>query len=300
MRAVASASLHAVRYLVTLEGMLSRPLAFALVLPLLFGCSPVREAQMDEQRNPYFIEGKDRIGSRDYKGAIAAFEKALEINPRSALAHFELAVLYEQHSEQRENDYVAALYHYNQVVRLRPHAYPSDNARQRIASCKQELVRSQSMAPVYQQTVREIDRLKEENQQLRRQVETLTAQAASQFIAPAALASRQTQTTQPSGPGARSESSIELATRSGRPGEGTWETPIVVVTNSVASVAKERGPRGAQSAPATGRSHTVKAGETPYSIARSYGIRADALLAANPGLDARRVRIGQTIAIPRP
>ncbi len=270
--------------------MLSRSLALALVLPLVFGCSPAREAQMDEQRNPYFIEGKDRLGSRDYKGAIAAFEKALEMNPRSALAHFELAVLYEQHSEQRENDYVAALYHYNQVVRLRPHAYPADNARQRVASCKQELVRSQSMAPVYQQTVREIDRLKEENQQLHRQVDTLTAQAASQFIAPAALTTRQAQNTQPGASAARTESLSEPTGRSGRVGEKTGETPI----------ARERGTVPTQSARGTGRSHTVKAGETPYSIARNYGLRPDALLAANPGLDARRVRIGQTLAIPTP
>jgi LysM repeat protein len=275
--------------------MLFRLLALALLLPLWFGCSPVREAQLDEQRNPYFIEGKDRVGSRDYKGAIAAFEKALETNPRSALAHFELAVLYEQHSDQREDDYVAALYHYNQVVRLRPHAYPADNARQRIASCKQELVRSQSMAPVYQQTVREIDRLKEENQQLRRQVETLSTQAASQFIAPAALTSRQTPATQPGS--ARPEGPIASASRSGRV-DGTTETPILVVTNSIATAAKERETKGTQSTRATGRSHTVKAGETPYSIARSYGVRPDALLAANPGLDARRVRIGQTLAIP--
>jgi LysM repeat protein len=281
--------------------MFFRLLALALLLPLWFGCSPVREAQVDEQRNPYFIEGKDRIGSRDYKGAIAAFEKALETNPRSALAHFELAVLYEQHSDQREDDYVAALHHYNQVVRLRPHAYPADNARQRIASCKQELVRSQSMAPVYQQTVREIDRLKEENQQLRRQVETLTTQAASQFIAPAALASRQTQTTQPSG--GRPENPVEPATRPGRVSEGPAETPFVVAANNVAgkkSTPPTSSTQSTQPSRSTGRSHTVKAGETPYSIARSYGVRPDALLAANPGLDARRVRIGQTLAIPPP
>src|SRR5688572_19760073 len=171
--------------------MLFRPFVVALALPVFLGCSPVRETKVDEQRNPYFIEGKERIGTRDYRGAIAAFEKALEVNPRSALAHFELGVLYEQHSEQQEDDYVSALYHYNQVVRLRPHTYPADNARQRIASCKQELVRSQSMAPVYQQTIRELDRLKDENQQLRRQVELLQAQEASRFIAPAGITSTQ-------------------------------------------------------------------------------------------------------------
>jgi tetratricopeptide (TPR) repeat protein len=117
--------------------MLLRSVAAALLLLFCFGCSPKATAPVDEERNPYFVEGKERIGTRDYKGAIAAFEKALEGNPRSALAHFELGFLYEQHSAQREEDYVAALYHYNQVVRLRPHIYRADNARQRIASCKQ-------------------------------------------------------------------------------------------------------------------------------------------------------------------
>jgi len=280
--------------------MLFRPLAFALLLPLLFGCSPVRETQVDEQRNPYFLEGKDRLGSRDYKGAIAAFEKALEVNPRSPMAHFELAVLYEQHSDQREDDYVAALYHYNQAVRLRPNSYPADNARQRVASCKQELVRSQSIAPVYQQTIRELDRLKEENQQLRRQVETLNAQAASRFIAPAALAGKQSQSAQSGTVGVRSENSVESANRGGRARGEFAETPILVVTNSVVSASKERTTTTSQEPRTGSRTHTVKARETPYSIARNYGVRPAALLAANPGLDPQRLKIGQTISIPTP
>jgi len=239
---------------------------------------------VDEERNPYFVEGKERIGTRDYKAAIAAFEKALEANPRSALAHFELGVLYEQHSAQREDDYVAALYHYNQVVRLRPHIYPADNARQRIASCKQELVRSQSIAPVYQQTIRELDRLKEENTQFRRQIETLQAQVASQFVAPTSLGNA----SQWQSPGSGSTTVSKIVESN--------DTPILVATNSTSPVAKERP---AQTSRAF-RTHTVRARETPYSIARSYGIKLDALLTANPGLDAHRMKTGQTIKVPPP
>jgi LysM repeat protein len=262
--------------------MLFRAALIVLALPVFLGCSPVREAKVDEQRNPYFLEGKKRVATRDYKGAIEAFETALEANPRSPLAHFELGVLYEQHSDQREDDYVSALYHYNQVVRLRPQAYPADNARQRIASCKQELVRSQSMAPVYQQTIRELDRLKDENQQLRRQLEAVNAQAASRFVAPAALAASEA-----SPPPARPQS------------EGTGiDTPVVVATRPQEQP-KERNP-----APPTNRSsaktHTVRAGDTAFSIARNYRVRLDALLAANPSVDSRRLKIGQTISIPSP
>jgi LysM repeat protein len=264
--------------------MLLRSVAAALLLLFCFGCSPRPTVPVDEERNPYFVEGKERIGTRDYKAAIAAFEKALEENPRSALAHFELGVLYEQHSAQREDDYVAALYHYNQVVRLRPHIYPADNARQRIASCKQELVRSQSIAPVYQQTIRELDRLKEENAQLRRQNETLQAQVASQFVAPTSLGNAAQQATAGSGP-----------TAAKLPNE-PMETAILVATNSPSSVARERSAQPSRAL----RTHTVRARETPYSIARSYGIKVDALLTANPGLDAHRMKTGQTIKVPQP
>jgi len=48
------------------------------------------------------------------------------------------------------------------------------------------------------------------------------------------------------------------------------------------------------------RSYVVKQGETPASIARKYGVKLDALLAANPGLNPSRLRIGQTLVIPAP
>ena len=33
-------------------------------------------------------------------------------------------------------------------------------------------------------------------------------------------------------------------------------------------------------------------------IARKYGVKVEALMAANPGLDPRRLRVGQTLTIP--
>jgi len=36
----------------------------------------------------------------DYPGAIEEFEKALDVNPRSAAAHYELGILMGQESEQ--------------------------------------------------------------------------------------------------------------------------------------------------------------------------------------------------------
>lgn len=44
--------------------------------------------------------------------------------------------------------------------------------------------------------------------------------------------------------------------------------------------------------------HTVRSGETFYSIAREHGITADALARANPEANPRSLRIGQRLAIP--
>src|SRR5258707_1017304 len=106
------------------------------------GCSPTAETQMDEQQNPHFKAGREKLTALDYKGAIESFERAVEDNPRSVLAHFELGVLFEQHA----NDYAAALYHYNKALKLRPNDHPAENIRQRIPACRQELVKADSLA----------------------------------------------------------------------------------------------------------------------------------------------------------
>ncbi len=44
--------------------------------------------------------------------------------------------------------------------------------------------------------------------------------------------------------------------------------------------------------------HTIQAGETLYKLTVKYGISADRICRANPGLSAKNFRIGQVIAIP--
>src|SRR5437773_1287695 len=148
-----------------------------LTMAALWGCESPRAGDRDEQKNPHFLEGKERAKARDYKGAIEAFQRALESNPNSALAHFELGMLYEKHDDQNEWRYVLALYHYYRAYELRPNAYPSDNAKLRIQACRQELAKSESLAPLYPSMQRELEKLREENSQLRRQLDFLQNQA---------------------------------------------------------------------------------------------------------------------------
>ena len=53
--------------------------------------------------------------------------------------------------------------------------------------------------------------------------------------------------------------------------------------------------------PAAGpRTHVVKSGEFPAAIARRYGVTVPQLLAANPGVNPRQLRVGQTLKLPEP
>lgn len=53
-----------------------------------------------------------------------------------------------------------------------------------------------------------------------------------------------------------------------------------------------------QTCPIGSMPYTIKAGDTLYNIARTFGISLDALLAANPGIDPNRLQIGQVICVP--
>lgn len=254
----------------------------------LSGCSPTAESPLDEQKNPHYQAGKSRLSALDYKGAVESFEQAIEDNPRSALAHYELGVLFDQH----ENDYAAALYHYNKALKLRPNGYPAENIRQRIPACKQELVKADSLAIINPTALRETETLREQNQALRKQVESLQAYIASRLAGPV-----------PS-PASNNGGLTASARDYSRPAPtGTNVTPsgARLDTGSTARGSLTSASTSGRTTPtATGRTrtHAIRAGDTPYSIARQYQIKVNALMAANPGLDPKRMRVGQSIQIP--
>src|SRR5689334_6685174 len=93
--------------------------AIACLLALgLSGCFQAGDGQLDEQKEPHFLSGKNRVNGMDYPGAIESFEKALEVNPHSASAHFELAWL----CEDKVGDPAAAIYHYERFLKYTPSA----------------------------------------------------------------------------------------------------------------------------------------------------------------------------------
>ena len=133
-------------------------------------CTQVSENNLDDRKDSDFIAGQNRAKSLDYAGAVQAYEKALETNPRSAAAHFELGLI----DYLNLPDYAAAIYHFQKFLELRPNDSHAEDVRQFVAVCKQELARTVSLGPVGQKLQKEFERLTVENQRLRQQVELLS------------------------------------------------------------------------------------------------------------------------------
>jgi LysM repeat protein len=237
----------------------------------LSGCVP--SGPREEEKEPHFLAGRGRVNTMDFKGAIESFEKALEVNPKSAQAHFELGWLF----DQKEPDPAAAIYHYECFLRLAPNSGKEEMVKTRILTCKQQLAQTVSLAPGMEKQQRDLEQLVEENKRLREEIEKWRVYALR----------LQSATNQPgtAAPGTR----MAQASASGQTAIGG------AAVSDLTSASRSQA-----TSPAGGRAHTVKAGETPSLIARKYGVKLDALMAANPKVDPRRLQVGQILAIPAP
>jgi len=265
-----------------------RVLPFLAALVFLTGC-PQPEGSSDEEREPHFMEGKRCANSMDYSGAVEQFEKALEVNPKNAAAHFELGVLF----DQRQDDPAAAIYHYQKYLKLNPKGPQAELATTHILACKQQLARTVSLGPVTQTMEAEFQKLSEQNKKLTEENRALHDELDKWKGLAARLQAAATNPVVVTPPTPRSNAEPSAAQP---PREAHVRPPV----ETLASVSP---PSNALSRPAVSparvkRTHVVKSGETLATIARRYGIRLDALKACNPGLDPRRLRVGQTLNLP--
>ncbi len=242
----------------------------------LVGCDPSGLSQQDEEREPHFLAGKSRVSTMDYPGAIEAFEKALEANPHSAAAHFELGWLF----DQKDSDPAAAIYHYEHFLKLRPEAGNAETVKQRIMTCKQELARNVSLGPLSERQQRDLEQMTEDNKRLTGENKRLQEELDKWRLYGLRLA-------------AGTNAAAPVRAPASAPAAQPYAAVAAPTTRAAVTAASTN------SAPAL-RSHTVRPGETPIGIARRYGVKLEMLMAANPRLDARRMQVGQALAIPSP
>ena len=250
---------------------LFRTALLLLVGLALSGCLP--SGPKDEEKEQFFLAGKSRVNTLDFKGAVESFEKAVEVNPKSAPAHFELGWLY----DQKESDPAAAIYHYERYLKLSPNSGKEEMVKTRILACKQQLAQTVSLGPVTEKQQREFEQLVEEKQRLREDLEKWRA-----------YATRLQNAASQGSAGSPAPRAVQPSVSGQSPASG-------------ASPSNSASPVRPPTAPATTlRTHIVKAGETPTIIAREYGVKVEALMAANPKLDPRRLQVGRAVTIPAP
>jgi LysM repeat protein len=161
--------------------------------------------------------------------------------------------------ETKLNDYAAAIYHYERHLQLDPQSDRVQKVQERIRGCKQELANTVFPPPEARNLQADVDRLTAENLALKQQIELLRRQRAA---TPA------------------------LSEAGAQPPRPASNTSVRTVTAA---------PAAASSRP---RVHIVRERETISSIAAKYGLKVGAVLAANPGVEPRRLRVGQSLNLP--
>jgi LysM repeat protein len=246
----------------------------ATALISLNGCLPSDSSPLDEEKEPHFVLGKSRVNAMDYAGAVEAFTESLEANPRSAAAHFQLACLF----DQKESDPAAAIYHYQEFLRLDPKADNAEVIQQRIYSCKQQLAADVLPLPSAPAAQKQLEDLAEKNHQLQDEVEKWRAYYATQQAAQ--------KNSPPNSPASAPASSPTPDDISAAPANAS---PAASATPAHTTAAK----------PVKPRTHTVAAGETLAAIARKSGVSLAALEAANPGVTPKKLHVGQPLNLPQ-
>ncbi len=245
---------------------------------VLAGCSPNDQSAGDDEKEPHFVLGKSRVNAMDYPGAAEAFQESLVVNPHSAAAHYQIACLY----DTKISDPAAAIYHYQEFLRLDPKTEIADLIRRRVEGCKQQLATDVLQLPSTPKAQQDLERLVEKNRTLQEQVDKLNAYIVT-LQAAAKSAPPPVQNNYAAPPQNGGYTYEEVTAPPANPGKGTMK-----VTPLPPPKAKLVKPR----------THVVADRETMASIARKTGVSLPALQAANPGVNPKKMRVGQTLNLP--
>ena len=239
-------------------------LVASAVLVATAACRPGAGPRDAEDNDPNLRRGEMYRRDMRYADAERAFQKALQSRPDSAAAHWQLGILYFEELK----DWPGALYHFDRYTRLRPKSRP-DLVKQLTDACKQELAKQVPLGHISLQMQREITELIRTNTSLREEVHQLQGQV------------RSAQRSLPASP--------TLTLPSNPP-------PIVAPPPDTPAAPPARAvpPLG------TRRTHTIRSGETMAAVARAHGLSLGSVVAANPGVDPRRLQPGQVIQLPNP
>ncbi len=272
-----------------------------LVCLSLCGCDALFYRGSDRE-NPLINDGIARRKAHNFRGAADLFEKALESNPRLAVAHWELGSLYWADLD----DYAAAIYHFEKLLKINPKWRQANTARQLIDECKKELAKEAPLGPWTPREQRRLDNLtarihdlerqngelslqmqawKSRGDQLQKEKLDLEEELKQMRATPVRFA---VLSSPPSAPRPK-DSSQPIGTSGNRRGS----------TRNVAPRKSPANPGRRSPASSPSRTRIVRKGENLTGIASQYNVSIEAILVANPAItDPDRIKEGQRITIP--
>jgi tetratricopeptide (TPR) repeat protein len=254
------------------------------------GCAPDDSSTANEEKEPHYVQGNSRVNAMDYTGAVEAFTEALEVNPHSAAAHFQLACLF----DSKASDPAAAIFHYQEFLRLNPKADNAETIRMRIYSCKQQLAADVLPLPSAPAAQKQLEDLAEKNRQLGEKSRQLQDEVEKWRVYYAALQASGA-TNPPAGPTTSLAPDDVTTPQPATPDHSPSRSATAVKPAVIRPVAVIP----AIIKPVRAHTHVVAAGETLASIARKHGVSLTALQAANPGVSPKKMRVGQTLNLPQ-
>jgi LysM repeat protein len=296
----------------SLLGRFSLLVILSVAIATAGGCSPGDTSQGDEEKEPHYVLGNSRYNEMDWPGAIDAFQESLEVNPHSASAHFRLAELF----DTKYPDPAAAIYHYEQYLKLEPDAKNSEVIKARIHSCKVLLASDECGLPDSPAIQKQMESLVVQNHQLQAEVDKLNAELKdwnAYYASLKAAGNTANNTTGSAGQPAGQSGGVvttpdDISTAPSQPQAASADSRQLNPP-AADSPARETAPEGKLSkgvdmprktATHTNRSriHVVTSGETLAAIARKHGLSLTALEEVNPGINPKKLHVGQSVVLP--
>ena len=251
-----------------------------------------------EVEDPYYVQGKQLQKQGRNAEALNAFLKVIDRrgeNP-SPESHLEAGLICLYHTK----DFPAAYYHLRRYHRAQPNSKEAPFVLGKIEEAKREFARTLPGRPLEDQSVRmamdeEVGKLRRENEELRAELAVLRGGGATPVPrAPRMIALPPEVLAGASGPPPPVTSVVESL-------DPTAPQIIQRASPPVAPAPRATIPAPVARPSTAGRTHTVVAKDTLYSLARRYQVRVEDIVAANPAALPRAdtpLRVGTVLRIP--
>lgn len=143
-------------------------LPLCVVALMICGCEKdASSTEAKEERNPLVKTGLSYMEIGKYDKAEASFKQAIESDPRMARPYLDLATIYHQYKP----DYISAIFYYKRYLELRPDSEKALFIQEQIEKVQIALANAILTQSGAVQAMKELQQLREENADLKRQLE---------------------------------------------------------------------------------------------------------------------------------